>query len=52
MISKRFAALFYDRQAKLFEELRAYATTTLGLPEDEKHTLARIILLCDALAAF
>jgi hypothetical protein len=36
MIGKRNAALFYDRQSKLFDDIKEYVLVTLGLPEDEK----------------
>jgi len=34
-MSKRSAALFYDRQSKLFSELKEFVFVTLELKDDE-----------------
>jgi len=51
MIGKRNAALFYDRQFKLYADLKEYIMVTLGLPEDEKQRFLRILLCLDAMSA-
>lgn len=51
LMSKRMAALFYDRQNKFLEDIRAYMFTTLGLADDSSYSVRRVLLVLDALAA-
>jgi hypothetical protein len=49
-MSKRNAALYYDRQSKFLGELRSYVFETLGLVDDNKGTFRKQILVLDAMA--